>query len=590
MMATRPAYSSAESGARVLQPKRMREPGVRRYLLFAPLVAACVAVPAYTQEASSDASGSGAGYYGQFYKPGEVPAASATVPSDKTQRASVEPSPQRYVAPDAAGMSYQPGFHGCAADARINSMGGLRSGLMAAGPGQQPQGDRYVRFGLTVGQTYTDNVGLDADGDTDSAWVTQVVPSIDACASSGRVKASLDYQLQGLYYAGSDESNEIYHHVSATTTMEILPGHFFLSADTSYGQAVINPTATFADNNLLRPGNRTSAWTTNISPYWFQSLGPLGQATVRYRYGRTEYGSDDVSDYTMHGVYFNLSNPPTNTQWSYQLSVASQRVERDEVKPVARRFTADDDGVTHFDSATLQVGYQLTESFELLAMGGVENDYEADGDVDRWGSAIWDVGFRWASPINALEAHYGERSFGSSWSVEASHQTPLFDVTLAYDEDTTAAGLNRLNRGNIAAGGAFPGPLAPIQDRGVYVRKRLSATLAFDTERTRITLRGYDESREFLTSDAPDEDVYGADLSARYALGPRTSLLPRIRWEHHSTGDTEADVAEIGISASYALTPSSNFGASYSHSWRDGETNADSYDENLVTAQYSVFF
>lgn len=589
-MATSRACSHADGGMAmrgVVYPRRV---GLRRYALPAALLATSIVMPAYAQDEASGGMGDSAGYYGRFYNPSKVSAPSATAPGNE-EGAPAQPnlSSQRYLAPDVAGLAYQPGFHGCTSDTRIKGMtGGLRTDLVTGARLPQEQQDRYIRYGLTVGESYSDNVGLDPDDEADSAWVTQVVPSVEACAGGGRIKASLDYQLQALYYAGSDESNEIYNNLSAATTMEVLPGHFFLSADTSYGQTLINPSATFADNNLLRPGNRTSAWVTNISPYWFQSLGPLGQATLRYRYGRTEYGSSDVSDYTLHGAYFNLSNPPTNTQWSYQLNVATQRLERDDVNAVT--VTADDDGVTHFDSATLQLGYQLTDSLQLLAMGGVEDDYQADGDVDRWGSAIWNVGFRWASPTNALEAHYGERAFGSSWSLEATHQAPLFDVTVAYEEDTTAAGLNRLNRGNVAAGGSFAGPLAPIRDRGVYVSKRLSATLAFDTERTHITLRGYDESREFLTSDEPDEDVYGADLAVRYQLGVRTTLLPRIRWEHHNLGGDESDIAEIGMGAAYSLTPSSQVSASYSHSWRDGETEAGSYDENLVAAQYSIFF
>src|SRR5690625_8028695 len=107
-------------------------------------------------------------------------------------------------------------------------------------------------------------------------------------------------------------------------TVKVLTGHVFLAADLSYVQAVIDPTATFSNNNVLRPGNSTSAWITNVSPYWVQYLGPVGLGTLRYRYGRVEYGSADVTDYTLNGLYLNVINPPTNTLWSYELSVASQ--------------------------------------------------------------------------------------------------------------------------------------------------------------------------------------------------------------------------------------------------------------------------
>src|SRR5699024_5284759 len=160
----------------------------------------------------------------------------------------------------------------------------------------------------------------------------------------------------------------------------------FLAADSTYGQTVINPTGVFANNNVLRPGNRTSAWITNVSPYWFQDLGPVGQGTLRYRYGRAQYGSSSVSDYTLNGVYINVTNPPTNTLWSYQFNAATQRVKRDDPAAGASRYPAlNDKDVTHYDSVALNLGYQLTQTLQLVAMGGVEDDYKRDGSVDRLG-------------------------------------------------------------------------------------------------------------------------------------------------------------------------------------------------------------
>lgn len=565
----------------------------RKRFLCCLLAMVGVVVPAYAADGADGVGASSAGgYYGEFYNPGDVPAASATVPPEAVAtapgraEAGVSAEPRSFVAPDAGGLAYQPGFTSCAAPTynRVGALAVRRPSTLGR--------DRYLTFGVTVAETYTDNVRLAADENAESAWITEVVPSINACASAGRVKVSFDYQLQALLYSNDSDLNAIYHNVSAATTAEIVPGHLFLAADTSYGQTVIDPSSTFSSSNVLRPGNRTSAWTTNISPYWFQRLGRVGQGTLRYRYGHTEYGSSSVSDYTLHGFYLNLSNPPTNTRWSYQLSAASQRVEHDDDNAVSGRAVADDDGVTHYDSATLRVGYRVTDSLQVFATGGAENDYHADGSVDRFGSVIWDVGFRWASPNSALEAHYGERSFGSSWSIEALHHTGRFDLALTYSEDTTGAGLNGLNRGTFAGLGSFRGrPIAsPIGFQGVYVSKRLEATIAFATARTRTTLQAYDESREFLTRDLPDEDVYGVDLNVSYQPGPRTSVAPHAAWEHRQSDQSESEVGEVGIGVNYVLTQSSQVAVDYTHSWRDAESDANSYDENRVTAQYSIFF
>lgn len=562
-----------------------------RNALWLLVAMASMTTPGYAADTSG---GDGGGYYGQYYEPGDAVAPDEAVAAEGLSRQT------QYDAPDAGGLLYQPGFRGCAPSARQSlGGGGLRTALVTLPPAPAPNRGRYFRLGLTVAEIYTDNVTLASDENAESDYVTQVVPSIEACANSGRIKAALDYQLQALYYINNSQFNDIYHNVSGATTIEVLPGHLFLDADSSYGQAVIDPSSTFSETNLVRPGNRTSAWISNVSPYWLQQLGPVGRATLRYRYGRAEYGSSDVSDYTLHGVYFNLINPPTNTLWSYQVSVASQRVERDDVDsgslstgPFGPLSSPSDEDrrVTYFDRATLQLGYQLTESLQLLAMGGVENDYQADGSVDRYGSALWNVGFRWASVRNSLEARYGHRSFGSSYSVEAAHRSANFDLSLAYEEDTTAAGLNQLNRGAVGGAGAFPSPVTSIQDQGVYVSKRLSATLGYDSARTRTTFQAYDESREYVRDNVPDEDVYGADLQVRYQAGVRTSVIPQVGWEHRASDQQEADIAEAGISVVYLLSSSSQAALSYSHGWRDAETEADSYEENRIVVQYSVYF
>ncbi|HLQ84674.1 MAG TPA: TIGR03016 family PEP-CTERM system-associated outer membrane protein [Salinisphaeraceae bacterium] len=535
------------------------------------------------------------GYYGQTYESGTAPAA-ATDTTGEAEQVWEMARRDRYVAPDAGGLVYQPGFHGCAPSIRAGSISGWGGDLMAPPPLPAGDYDRFLRFGLTVGETYTDNVELARSGEAESAWVTQVVPSVEACANTGRIKASADYRMQALYYASGDQADKIYHHGAGATTIEALPGHLFIAADTSYGQSVINPSAVYSRSNILRPGNRTSTWRTNISPYWFQDLGRIGQGTLRYRYGRTEYGRESLPDYSLNGVHLNVSSPPANPVWSYQFNAASQRVRRSGGERLfypGTNIPVDDRGnVTHYDSAALQLGYQLTDSLQLLAMGGREDKYEPDGSNDRFGSTVWNAGFRWTSPTNALEMRYGHRFFGSTFMARATHHGPNFDVALSYDENITGAGLDQLNyNGGISWPSSYVGGLlGTLEDRGVYRRKRLLTSLSFDTARTRTTWRIYDEERKFITADIADEDIYGTSLHVSYQLGPRTRLIPRVGWEYRKTEQSRTQTGEAGVGALYQLTPSSQLGFGYSHAWRNNKEGSHGYDENRITAQYSVYF
>lgn len=600
-MTKRPAHKSVIAAAALL-PEQIRATRICGWSTFLIVsVAAGIATPAYAANSSSGASSSNTGYYGQFYQPGSVPAASVTVPETQTPLPSRQPSlPSRYIAPDASGLAYQPGFHGCAPSVRAGSSSGLGGPLTPMPEVPAQARNRYFRYGISVAETYTDNVELASEGNEEGAWVTQVVPSLQACADGGRIKGSLDYQLQAMYYANESDPLEIYHDVSGATTIEVLPGHLFLAADSSYGQTIIDASRAYSNSNVVRSNNRTSAWITNISPYWFQQLGPVGHATLRYRYGRAEYDSDRVSDYTLHGVYFNLGSPREYTTWSYQLSISSQRMENEAIPNTATAgVNGDETEVNHFDSAMLRVGYNVTDAFQLFAVGGAQNEYQRDGSVDRYGSALWSVGFRWASLRNSLEASVGHRAFGSTYSVAIRHEGEGFNAALTYDENQTAPGLqqlnplNQFNNGTSSVPNVRPGQLGEedlLGDRGVYVRKRLTGAISLEGTRTQTTFEAYYGSREYVTRDVSDKDVYGGSVSLSYELGVRTQLNSRLGLEYQETDQEKFRVGEAGVGATYQLTSSSQAGLSYSHRWRDGESGNDSYDENRFMVRYSRFF
>src|SRR5699024_514805 len=122
----------------------------------------------------------------------------------------------------------------------------------------------------------------------------------------------------------------------------------------------------------------------------------------------------------------------------------------------------------------------------------------------------------------------------------------------------------------------FPRRVESIRDEGVYLSKRLAATLGFDFTRTRITLRAYDESRDFLTTDASDEDEYGANVGVSYQAGVRTTLNSYLAWADRDSGDQQANIGQAGVGLDYLLSSSSLLALGYSHSWRDDESERDS--------------
>lgn len=509
-------------------------------------------------------------------------------------------------------FGFTSGFRGnCAA---ASSTGDVADGLAApvkilSAPNSS--GSRYIQMSLSASETYTDNLNREPSGEEDFDFITEVAPHFDACAGSGRIRGQFGYTPQFVLYANNSEYNDIYNTVVGRTTVDLLPGHLYLDADTRYGQTVVDPSISYSQSNSLAPGNQTATWRSNISPYAVQSLGPVGTAVLRYRYGKVLYDDDDVPDSTINAGTLTVTSPPDRGRLSWTADAQTQKVERgggdarrffsgfDDVEmgpeePIFDDHEGSDRRTTYFDRASLQLGYQATRLAKLIAIGGIEDDYQEDGTNDRWSSPFWSAGMRVGSERNAVEARVGHRFYGQSYFLDAWHRGRILNARLSYDEQPTSAGLNSLN-GN-SGFGSIPGAGrgAPVEsrfDRGTFVEKRITAQVGFDTARSSSGLTVYRKRREYVASSIEDESYKGASLETRYQLGPRTSLIPAASWQNReSNGDGRFgggyDTYETGVTVARAVNPSSQVAAGYGHAWRDSERRNSDYRENRVTLQY----
>lgn len=516
---------------------------------------------------------------------------------------------------DFGAQSYSSGFSGCAA--RNFGIGrpiaGVRQEISLA-PGPQADPGRFFQLSLGVSETYTDNLNLAPEGSEESDFITEIAPQLDACASRGRFRGSLSYQLQGLIYAENSEFNDINNNVAADTTIELLPGRLYLGADTSYTQTTIDPSLSFSRDNAIRPDNQTGAWISNITPVFFQALGPIGDATLRYRYGKAIYGDSDIPEATINSASFDLTSPEERDVLSWNVSAFTQEVRRsggdaqsffqdiDGSDPFfdesGEQFnpdngfleTADDANTTRFDQATLELGYQLTPFLRLLALGGLENDFRPDGTTDRLGEEFWNAGFRWASATNTLEARVGRRFFGTSYFVRAAHRGRVLDASVDYREEPSTQGLNSLNSNAIGRSTSFQQPVTSLFDRGVFVQKQLSASIGLHSALTQTTLTAYSQKREFV-EDVEDEEFLGGDLRFVYQFLPRMTLIPRAGWQRREgQSGVESDIVDFSVALARQFSPTAQGAVSYGHSQRFADGDVSDYEENRVIVQFSKGF
>ncbi|MES1930699.1 hypothetical protein SADO_15664 [Salinisphaera dokdonensis CL-ES53] len=576
---------------------------VRRWLL--PF--ACLAAAGYAHAQSDDATGAQAPASGWS-------SVAPPSPEDGDIRGSDPNRDYSRLSPFTFGAaSYQPGFDGCAlAGSALRDPQGVFAELVRP-EGLSGRDSRFFRLSLGASETYTDNLRLAPEGEEISDYITQITPRVDACANSGRIRGELAYQLQGVVYAHNSRFNDVYSNIAGNTTIELLAGRLFLGADTSYGQSVVDPSLSYSRSSLLRADNSTSAWITNISPYYLQPLGPLGDATLRYRYGRTVYGDSDIPESRLQGAYFDLYSPPTSQEWSWHVNAFTQRVRRidgdaggffdgvdfnngffDEngqpIDPADFYDERPDSRTTYFDKATIDIGYRVSPTLQLLVLGGLEDEYESDGTNDRLSSPLWNVGFRWDEPSRFLEARIGHRFFGTSYFLTAGLRGRILDVSLSYTEEPSTQDLNQLNRNATVQNTAFPDPTTSLFERSVFVEKEVSVSAAMRTGLARTTVTGYHQRREYIAN-VPEEQLYGAAARIDYQLRPRTALVPSAGWEHRESRlGMDTDVTDLGLSVVRSLSTSLQASLGYSHAWRDADSRETEYDENRVVLQVMKYY
>ncbi|MDA3922475.1 MAG: TIGR03016 family PEP-CTERM system-associated outer membrane protein [Salinisphaera sp.] len=517
---------------------------------------------------------------------------------------------------ESGGLEFKPGFgSGCAPNTELRQTAGEPGITPKGGDAAAPAGKdgRYVLLSVAGSEIYSDNINRAPKNQAKSDFVTSVAPRLDACSQSGRVRGDLIYQLQGLVYANNPQYNHIYNDVQANTTIELISNHLFLDADTRYGQTAVDPSISFGQSNAVRPGrNQTSAWVSDISPYYLQSLGPLGQSSLRYRYGRSIYGNNNVPDATVNGVFFNLDSPTAREPLGYHLSVESQKVSRSggNLARFSRNINSarfpsgqtqfDNSQTSHFDRATLELTYQLTPSLSLLGQGGAEDRYKRNGSNVRFGAPFWNVGFRYATASNSFETRIGHRFYGTSYQLQANHHGRVFDAGLEYREEPTNQSLSMLNGGgrigSFGAGGfgSIAGSTNSLFDRGVYVEKRASAHVGFHTALTRTRITGYTLRRIYQQSNISESKRTGLNFESRYDFTRRMTLVANARWEHGNGGGSSLggsyDNYEVGPTLIRSITPSAQAAIGYLHGWRRAGNGSNNYDENRVVLQFQKSF
>ena len=441
-------------------------------------------------------------------------------------------------------------------------------------------------YGVTVGQTYTDNVNLTNDNEDDE-WVTSVSPQFDLLKDSGRVQADISYTFQALFYANDDDRDQQYHELDARTTTFLVGESVFLEADASASQAIVDPGESFSNNNISGAQNRTDQTAWLVAPNVERELG-IGDLLVRYEHAEINYDDSDVQDTQARSFDFTLDGPRPDSGLWWETAVEYERVEFD----VSRE--------AEFQDGYLRLGYQLEPGSSLWAQGGYESNYE---DISEAGfeEPYWEVGVELEPGARQrFEANYGQRDYGDTYGLTYEYSVAKGEIRVSYTEQATTTARDFLNRRLRAPDDNIDDTLDPAGAPEVFVLKRLVARANWDTGRTRFNVRVYsDERSDRQFSEVPPDDdqrlrgeeSWGGNAGIRWQAGRRTSIgtsaeFTRRKFERT---DREDDLIQLAANIAYQLGRRTALGLVYEYTEQDADEGSGGYTENRVTLTASWY-
>lgn len=467
---------------------------------------------------------------------------------------------------------------------------------------------------ITLSEIYTDNVTLLAD-DGEDELITIISPGVNLHAEGGRLRLSLDYALQNLFYLGDSDRNQSNHRLQSNATADLIEDLLHLDARASISQVILDSTQKVALDNIGISGGRGDVRTYSLSP-WLNAKGPYVNSELRYSYGEIDYSGNAVSDGRDETINGNFSSGHRFSTMTWGLGFQRQELTRNNV---SRR-----------ESATAHVSYRIVRHLGFIVRGGYENN---DQTITRYSpdGSYWSAGLHWQpSSRFALEAtqgendHQGRLTFrptlrtslsltyldravglrtGSSWAGSFFHRTRRSNWSVNYIEEVTN-NLLQIEKttdnlvvdengdpvfDKITHQPIYATLLVPVNEE--YFRRNFMGTVTYGIGRSTLMLSGHSEWREYQLSLRTREEI-GVNGSWAWRFAPRTTSRLFMEWRQTDFGDTPAK--DQLMRGSIELRRSIGIGADgtiqYRYTDNTSQLGMRDYHENRITATFRQTF
>jgi uncharacterized protein (PEP-CTERM system associated) len=479
---------------------------------------------------------------------------------------------------------------------------------------------------MTLSERYSDNVNLSGNGLEQSDWITEITPGFTLRRDGARLKANVDYSLQGLLYANGSASNKVSNNLNGRVNAELTPDWFYLDATARMSQQINSLTGGIGVGDSVGIANTTSVGAYTLSPYIKHRFGSAATVEARVSREGVFIGDSALSDtastrYTLSALSGNSFIP---LSWGANYS----------------RTDTTNSGVgaadTGSEQASLNARYRLSKKFGLLASASMEkNDFTGVSatakDYSSYGLGAFYTPSRKISmdalynhsndgnflsgnltfsptPRTVIKASSTKRAFGRSYSLNLTHRTRFSNWGLSYQDALTTSQQQYLNYlgtvyvcsdGKVYLPADLPasGNCTPVaitsqtQDNRTYLAKNLIGTVSYSLRRNTWQLSLFDNQREF--QGAPSNDTTRG-LQASWSLRPSAhttyTLTGGMSRNESSTSSLQDDLWNLGLVATHQFQKKVTGSLEARHQERKSNLVTGDYSENSVAARLNMSF
>jgi hypothetical protein len=403
---------------------------------------------------------------------------------------------------------------------------------------------------------YVDNINLAEDGETQiNTWGVELAPGFYASYSSDSITAAIDYSIAGRAWDDSDY-NDVSQVGAANGRWVAVPEYFYIDAQASMSDAVIDPalSSNFGGLGIFGPQNLSQVATAGITPTFDRRFGDFN-FLAQYSYGRVWYfdqgdvadqvgfiGQDDSRD---QSAYVTVGNPQSGRKLTGDVYYSWQKTDYDNALPY------------NYEQLGTNLAWQVAPSTALVGGFGLESDLVQSTTAGGLDSSYWDVGFRWEPDDRTyLEARYGDRFFGATYSLSARRTVRLFEFTASYSESpqvqTQILSLGSFNPGELPPG-------SPEIDFGrlnsdPYVGKNASIGIAANGSRTRLGITAFQNEQDYIRQRFNDDTWTGATFWVNRQLASNLSADFSASYTDYEQNQRQGDPPVDTTTSSYDTT------------------------------------